>query len=62
MNKDVLSCKKEAMTVIASDSSGKKKGYIKVMKELWDLKGYKDLGFSGQNLRDQAARLEKSMG
>ena len=62
MNKDVLSCKKEAMAVIASDSSGKKKGYIKVMKEILDLKGYKDLGFSGQNLRDQAARLEKSMG
>lgn len=31
------------------------------MKELWDTKGYSDLGFSSQNLRDQAARLEKSL-
>ena len=32
------------------------------MKELWDAKGYGELGFSNQNLRDQAARLEKSVG
>jgi hypothetical protein len=43
------------------DGNGKKKGYIKLMKELWDAKGYNDFGFSSQNLRDQAARLEKSL-
>ena len=32
------------------------------MKELWDERGYEYLGLSCQNLRDQAARLEKSMG
>ena len=32
------------------------------MKELWDQMGQTDLGFAKQNLRDQAARLEKSLG
>lgn len=41
--------------------NGKKKGYIRIMKELWDAKGYGDLGLSSQNLRDQAARLEKML-
>ena len=31
------------------------------MSELWDAKGYGDLGLSSQNLRDQAARLEKTL-
>ena len=30
------------------------------MRELWDEKGYEHLGFKGQNLRDQASRLEKN--
>ena len=29
---------------------------------IWNAKGYNDFGFSSQNLRDQAARLEKSLG
>ncbi|CAB4032899.1 Hypothetical predicted protein [Paramuricea clavata] len=29
------------------------------MKDLWDKKGYEHLGLKSQNLRDQAARLEK---
>jgi hypothetical protein len=33
-----------------------------VIKELWDERGYEYLGLSCQNLRDQAARLEKTMG
>ena len=41
--------------------NGKKKGYIRIMKELWDAKGYGDLGLLSQNLRDQAARLEKTL-
>ena len=42
------------------DINGRQKGYIEIMKELWDEKGYKHLGFKGQNLRDQASRLEKN--
>ena len=40
--------------------NGRKKGYIQVMKDLWDKKGYEHLGLKSQNLRDQAARLEKT--
>ena len=29
---------------------------------IWNAKGYNDFGFSTQNLRDQAARLERSLG
>jgi len=43
------------------DGNGKKKGYIRIIKELWDAKGYGDPGLSSQNLRDQAARLEKKL-
>ncbi|CAB4022307.1 Hypothetical predicted protein, partial [Paramuricea clavata] len=66
MNEDLLSCKREAVAMTQMeqpplDGNSKKKGYIKLMKELWDAKGYNDFGFSSQNLRDQAARLEKSL-
>ena len=42
--------------------SGRKKGYMYVMKELWDDLGYGELGLTAQNLHDQAARMEKSLG
>ena len=50
--------------LVASDSAplnqnGRKKGYIEVMKQLWEEKGYGHLALEGQNLRDQASRLEK---
>ena len=66
MNADLLSCKREAvaMTLLEQpplDGNGRKKGYIRIMSELWDAKGYGDLGFSSQNLRDQAARTEKTL-
>ena len=32
------------------------------MKELWDQLGYENLAFTQQNLRDQAARLGKTLG
>ena len=35
---------------------------MELMKELWDQMGHEDLGLTKQNLRDQAARLEKSLG
>ena len=40
----------------------RKKGYMRIMKELWDdsVCGHVDL--TSQNLRDQAARLKKTMG
>ncbi len=42
------------------NNNGKKKGYIEVMKQLWDEMGYGHFGLKGQNLRDQASRLEKN--
>ncbi|CAB3993185.1 Hypothetical predicted protein, partial [Paramuricea clavata] len=64
MNTDLLECKKKAMEFLKSENlpchvNGRKKGYIQVMKDLWDKKGYEHLGLKSQNLRDQAARLEK---
>ena len=35
---------------------------MRVMKELWDEAGFENLALTSQNLRDQAARLEKSIG
>ena len=40
-------------------ANGRKKGYIEVMKGLWEEKGYGYLELKSQNLRDQASRLEK---
>ena len=67
MSDDLLICKRRAVAMTTSEQpqlerNGKKKGYIKIMKELWDAKGYGELGFSNQNLRDQASRLGKSIG
>ena len=64
MNDDVQECKRRAQELVASDSTplnrnGRKKGYIEVMKQLWEEKGYGHLALKGQNLRDQASRLEK---
>ena len=52
---DLLSCKREAvaMTLLEQqplDDNGRKKDYIRIMSELWDAKGYGDLGLSSQNL------------
>ena len=64
MNNDVLEYKRRAQELVASNSTplnrnGRKKGYIEVMKQLWEEKGYGNLALKGQNLRDQASRLEK---
>ena len=64
MNNDVLEYKRRAQELVASKSTplnrnGRKKGYIEVMKQLWEEKGYGHLALKGQNLRDQASRLEK---
>ena len=64
MNKDVLECKKNAQELVSSENppcneNGRKRGYIGVMKDLWDDMGYKKLQLKSQNLRDKASRLEK---
>lgn len=66
MNADLLSSKREAVAMMLLEQpplygNGRGKGYIRIMNELWDAKGYRDLGLSSQNLRDQAARLEKTL-
>ena len=64
MNEDLLECKQKALDLAqASDlprlDSGRKKGYMAVMKDLSETMGYYELGLPSQNLRDQAQRLEK---
>ena len=57
MNTDLLQCKRDAQDLVASsyaprNRNGRKKGYIEVMAELWEAKGYAHLGIKSQNLRD----------
>ena len=64
MNNDVLECKRRAQELVASDSAplnqnGREKGYIEVLKQLWEEKKFGHLALKGQNLRDQASSLEK---
>lgn len=67
MNNFLLDCKSKAKMLAESENpprleNGRKKGYMRLMKELWDDSGYGELELTSQNLRDQAARLEKAMG
>ena len=44
-NEDILECKTKAVELASSQNprsnrNGRRKGYIEVMKELWDEKGY----------------------
>ena len=64
MNNDILECKRKAKEFVSSEDppcneNGRKRGSVDIMKELWDGMGYVQLGLKSQNLRDQAARLEK---
>ena len=64
MNKDLLMCTRKALEIVASENpprkhDSRKRGYIKVMKQLWEESGYQNLGLKAQNLRDQASQLEK---
>ena len=58
MNSDILECKKKiAREMVSSNNppyctNGRKKGYIEVMKDLWEKKGYGYLELKSQNLRD----------
>ena len=67
MNSDLLECKRQALLLAKSENppvkdNGRRKGYMVVIKELWDQMGHEDMEFTKQNLRHQAARLEKSLG
>ena len=67
MNNTLLDCKSKAQALVKSENpprleNGRKNGYMRVMKELWDEAGFENLALTSQNLRDQAARLEKSIG
>lgn len=64
MNTKLLECKREAKDLVQSKDplkkeDGKKQGYMAIMEQLWD---HSELNISTQNLRDQAARIEKSLG
>ena len=67
MNSDLLDCKKMALELVKADNpprleNGRKMGYMQVMQAQWIEKGYGSFALTKQNLRDQAARLEKSLG
>ena len=67
MNNTLLDCQSKAQALVKSENpprleNGRKKGYMRVMKELWDEAGFENLALTSQNLRDQAAKLEKSIG
>ena len=64
MNTKLLECKRQAKVIVQSKDpprkeDGKKQGYMAIMKQLWDNSEFADLNISTQNLRDQAARIEK---
>ena len=46
MNEGVLECKRKAQDRVPVNGNGGKKGYIEVMKDLWDPKGYGHLGLN----------------
>ena len=67
MNTKLLECKGEAKDLVQSKDpprkeDGKKQGYMAIMKQLWYNSEFADLNISTQNLRDQAARIEKLLG
>ena len=56
MNNDILEYKKKAKELGSSENpsyneNGRKRGYVDIMKELWDGMGYVQLGLKSQNLR-----------
>ena len=56
MNNMLLECKKKAISLTTSDNpprteNGRKKGYMNVMKDLWEETEYRHLELTSQNLR-----------
>ena len=67
MNSDLLECKRKAKEKAKSENpprnlNARKIGYMNIMKELWEDADYASLSLSCQNLRDQASRLENTIG
>ena len=59
-NNNLLECKRQALLLAKLENppvkdNGRRNGYMELVKELWDQMGHEDLGFTKQNLRDQAA-------
>ena len=59
MINDLRACREEALALKSSENAprkgnGRKMGYMDIMKNLWDEKGYSHLGFSSQNLADMS--------
>ena len=61
MINDLFDCRTRAVEIGKQNdaSNAGRYGYIKIMKQLWDEKGYSSLGLTAQNLRDTVARYEK---
>ena len=62
MNQGLLECREKALSLKSSSNppcyqNGRKKGYMRILKDLWDDVGYVNLGLSAQNLRDHAAAI-----
>jgi len=67
MNNDLLDCKLKAKELLNSENpprkeNGRKRGYMSIMKDLWEGRGYAELKLSEQNLREQVAKLEQTLG
>ncbi|CAB4030516.1 Hypothetical predicted protein, partial [Paramuricea clavata] len=63
---DLVTCRALALAKhadtsnIAENVSGRRKGYMEIMKDLWEEKGYASHRFSAQNLRDKVAQVLKN--
>ena len=67
MNTVLLECRRRAKDLVQSadpprKSDGRKKGYMAIMKDLWDNSKFANIDITTQNLRDQAAKIVKSLG
>ncbi|XP_068750863.1 uncharacterized protein [Montipora capricornis] len=67
MNNLVLQCREKALKLSNSEDppryeNGRKIGYMRLMKDFWEELGMEHLELTSQNLRDQAAALDKSIG
>ena len=63
MNSDLLECKLKAKELVNSENpprkeNGRKRGYMSIMKDLWEERGYAELKLS----EFQAAKLEQTLG
>ena len=66
MNNLVLQCREKALKLLNSEDppryeNGRKIGYMRLLKDFWEELGMERLELTSQNLRDQAAALDKSI-